>query len=57
MLSKIMKSFVPALVLSGIFLGAISNASAVPLGWSTADQYGLGYSNTARHDPRNTNGY
>jgi hypothetical protein len=57
MLTKIMKTVVPALVFSGIFLAAISNASAAPRGWTSADQFGLGYSNTARHDPRNTNGF
>lgn len=53
----ITKTLVPALMLTGIFLGAISNASAAPTGWSSVDHYGLGYSNTARHDPRDTNGF
>ena len=57
MFTKIMQSVVPALVLSGLFLSAVSNASAAPRGWSNADQFGLGYSNTARTDPRNTNGF
>jgi hypothetical protein len=57
MLTKIMKSLVPALVLSGIFLGAVSNTMAAPRGWSSADPFHLGYSNTARHDPRDTNGF
>ena len=57
MFTKIMKSLVPALVLSGLFLGAVSNASAAQSGWSNADKFSLGYSNTARHDPRDTNGF
>jgi len=56
-MTRIMKSLVPALLLSGIFLGAVSNAMAAPAGWSNADHFGLGYSNTARHDPRDTNGF
>jgi hypothetical protein len=57
MFNKIMKSLVRALVLSGIFIGAVVHAQAAPRGWSTADHYGLSYSNTARHDPRDTNGF
>ncbi|HML12135.1 MAG TPA: hypothetical protein VK456_02440 [Xanthobacteraceae bacterium] len=43
-----------------IFLA--TTAAAVAQGWQGGDQgfyqdrYGLGYSNSARHDPRDTNG-
>jgi hypothetical protein len=45
-----------------VFLG--STATAVAQGWQGSngyspytDRYGLGYSNSARHDPRDTNGF
>jgi hypothetical protein len=53
MLSKITKVLVAALVLSGVSLGVVSNASAAPQpGW----QYQGGYMH-ARTDPTNTNGF
>ena len=49
-----------AAITLALFLG--TTAAAVAQGWQgtngySADQYGLGYSNTARHDPRDTNGF
>jgi hypothetical protein len=48
---------IAAMVLA-VFLG--TTAAAVAQGWQGdngyADQYGLGYSNTARHNPTDTNG-
>jgi hypothetical protein len=42
-----------------VFLG--TTAAAVAQGWQGdngyTDRYGLGYTNTARHDPRDTNGF
>jgi len=45
-----------------LFLG--TTAAAVAQGWQGSngfngysDHYGLGYSNTARHNPTDTNGY
>jgi hypothetical protein len=51
-----------AAVTLAVFLG--TTAVAVAQGWQGsngygpyADRYGLGYSNSARHDPRDTNGF
>ena len=51
-----------AAVTLAVFLG--TTAAAVAQGWQGsngyspyADRYGLGYSNSARHDPRDTNGF
>jgi hypothetical protein len=49
---------IAAMVLA-VFLG--TTAAAVAQGWQGdngyTDRYGLGYTNTARHDPRDTNGF
>jgi hypothetical protein len=51
-----------AAVTLAVFLG--TTAVAVAQGWQGSngygpytDRYGLGYSNSARHDPRDTNGF
>ena len=51
-----------AAVALAVLLG--TTAAAVAQGWQGSngydgytDRYGLGYSNTARHDPRDTNGF
>jgi hypothetical protein len=42
-----------------VFLGTTAAAVAQPYGaygYGGSDHYGLGYTNSARHDPRDTNG-
>jgi hypothetical protein len=42
-----------------VFLGTTAVAVAQPYGpygYGGTDHYGLGYTNSARHDPRDTNG-
>jgi hypothetical protein len=60
MFTKTTKALIAALVLAGASITFVANA-AVAQGWQGgngyAGQYGVGHSNTARHNPADTNGF
>jgi hypothetical protein len=57
MFAKTTKTLIAALVLASTSLALVANASAAPNQGVYTDHYGLGYTNSARVDPRNTNGF